>query len=626
MAASAMTATSTTTPTTTTKHKHTAKRKPLVRLLMLLLAHADIICGLLYVAGVVGVGCYPRMARAMHVSENAFMPGAKYNQLQACLQRSIKLGSATPQWLQQHLEYAGIDAYTQTFPSALSAAVSDGEQPTGINVVGILRATKADGSEGIVLATPVNWLNPSSVDALAVAFGSVLMQHLATMPWLAKDIVWLACDASTGAHAGIEAWVNQYYSPTHAHTQSASNNTSQQYFQRAGAIQTAIVLDFATASFDTVEIAVQGLNGRLPNLDLVTVAQQESSHMQLPFQLAVMKKHEALQSLSVPKFLRQVDEYIPGAQSYWGSVQPLLNFLQEQLVGVPTGVHAAFLEYAIDAITLRLEGRSTQSRNRNVASDRNIHKLGRYMEQLIRDCNNLLERLHHSHSLYLLTDASVTSFVSINDYMLPLGLLLAALPLKAGAIAAAAHTTAGSNFTPSAWLYSLLVVAIAVFGCCIVGASVIISLWQPTSNSFTFPLWSVLLAVVLATTVSFKNPLQLKDYMPPWKAVKCVTLAVTAAGLATVSMLDFALALTCTIALVPAALLAGPTGGVVAKAAVVLLSPIGTALLLGPSFCWDVFRASAQSYVQWWTLAFPVLLTVYLPCSLLSLYLAVLAR
>jgi hypothetical protein len=36
------------------------------------------------------------------------------------------------------------------------------------------------------------------------------MLHLRSAPWLAKDVVWVAADASCGLVEGVAAWVAEY--------------------------------------------------------------------------------------------------------------------------------------------------------------------------------------------------------------------------------------------------------------------------------------------------------------------------------------------------------------------------------------------------------------------------------
>ena len=55
-------------------------------------------------------------------------------------------------------------------------------------------------------------------------------------------------------------------------------------------------------------------------------------------------------------------------------------------------------------------------------------RLAELLELTVRSLNNLLERLHHSTTLYLLL--SLDSHVSIQVYMIPAGLLVAATLLQ----------------------------------------------------------------------------------------------------------------------------------------------------------------------------------------------------
>jgi hypothetical protein len=45
---------------------------------------------------------------------------------------------------------------------------------------------------------------------LSLALGHALMTHLAHVPWLAKEVIWLLPDASCGLLAALQAWTHTY--------------------------------------------------------------------------------------------------------------------------------------------------------------------------------------------------------------------------------------------------------------------------------------------------------------------------------------------------------------------------------------------------------------------------------
>ncbi|GFH16200.1 uncharacterized protein HaLaN_12575, partial [Haematococcus lacustris] len=57
-------------------------------------------------------------------------------------------------------------------------------------------------------------------------------------------------------------------------------------------------------------------------------------------------------------------------------------------------------------------------------------QLAEFLELCLRSLNNLDERFHHSYFLYAIT--SLTGFVTVEHYILPLVLLIAALLMKVG--------------------------------------------------------------------------------------------------------------------------------------------------------------------------------------------------
>lgn len=201
-----------------------------------------------------------------------------------------------------------------------------------------------------------------------------------------KDIFFIITPDST---AGPQAWVDAYHS-TH----------DPRYVDdlpiRGGALQGAVALDYPAGTgghrYDKIHIVYDGVNGQLPNLDLVnTVTVIASDYMGLGTAIQRMWNHD---------------------DSYKERMKTMLYGMLVQGLGHASGPHSSFIPYHVDAITLQTVGDGWHDEI----------TLGRLVESTFRSLNNLLEHLHQSFFFYLLMNAR--RFVSIGTY-LPSAMLVA---------------------------------------------------------------------------------------------------------------------------------------------------------------------------------------------------------
>lgn len=162
---------------------------------------------------------------------------------------------------------------------------------------------------------------------------------------------------------------------------------------KSGAIQGAVVVDYPSVqSFDSLHIVYDGINGQLPNLDLLnTVVRIASGQMGVRTTIQEMWQHD---------------------DKYADRLRTMLRGMMNQGLGHASGAHSSFIPYHIDAITLQAYG---EGRNDETT-------LGRTVESLLRSLNNLLEHFHQSFFFYLLM--ANRRFVSIGTY-LPSAMLIA---------------------------------------------------------------------------------------------------------------------------------------------------------------------------------------------------------
>lgn len=144
--------------------------------------------------------------------------------------------------------------------------------------------------------------------------------------------------------------------------------------------------------FESIHIVYDGINGQLPNLDLMnTVVSIASGQMGIGVSLQQMWHH---------------------SDSYKDRLKTMLRGMLNQGLGHASGPHSSFIPYHVDAITLQPFGEGWQDEM----------AMGRVVESTFRSLNNLLEHLHQSFFFYLLMQAN--RFVSIGTY-LPSAMLVA---------------------------------------------------------------------------------------------------------------------------------------------------------------------------------------------------------
>lgn len=208
---------------------------------------------------------------------------------------------------------------------------------------------------------------------------------LMTQGWSlwSKDIIFLVTPDSK---AGPQAWVDAYHD-THQSPGIESLPV------KSGALQGAIVIDYPfNHRFESIHIVYDGINGQLPNLDLLnTVVSIASGQMGIGVALQEMWRH---------------------SDSYKDRLQTMLRGMMNQGLGHASGPHSSFIPYHVDAITIQPFGEGWQDEM----------AMGRIIESTFRSLNNLLEHLHQSFFFYLLMQAD--RFVSIGTY-LPSAMLVA---------------------------------------------------------------------------------------------------------------------------------------------------------------------------------------------------------
>jgi glycosylphosphatidylinositol transamidase len=259
---------------------------------------------------------------------------------------------------------------------------SAGETYAGENIYAILHAPRGDATEAIVLVGA--WRNmEGKLNRSGVALVLTLARYFKRWSLWSKDIIFLV---TADSEAGPQAWVDAYHD-TH------QSNAVESLPLKSGALQGAVVIDYPfNHRFESIHIVYDGINGQLPNLDLLnTVVSIASGQMGIGTSLQKMWHH---------------------SDSYKDRLQTMLRGMLNQGLGHASGPHSSFIPYHVDAITLQPFGDGWQDEM----------AMGRVIESTFRSLNNLLEHLHQSFFFYLLMQAD--RFVSIGTY-LPSAMLVA---------------------------------------------------------------------------------------------------------------------------------------------------------------------------------------------------------
>ncbi|NXJ55825.1 GPAA1 protein, partial [Spizaetus tyrannus] len=539
-----------------------------------------------------------------------------------------KAGGMPVAWLEKTMWNLGLEVHRQPFSRTLPFPDETRERymVKGTNVYGILRAPRAASTESLVLSVPCSE-GPHNNQAVGLMLA--LASYFRGQIYWAKDIIFLVNEHDL---LGMEAWLEAYHDVNITEVRSSGT------LGRAGAIQAAISLELSSDVVTSFDVAVEGLNGQLPNLDLLNLFH------------AFCQKNGLLCTIQ-GKLQRSDWDSLP---AYAHSLQTLLLMVLAQASGRPRGDHGLFLRYHIEAITLRGINSFRQYKY-------DMTTVGKTLEGMFRKLNNLLERLHQSYFFYLLP--SLSRFVSIGVYMPAFGFLILVLVLKISFWAGERGGREGrSGPFPSPWppppptpavltpaflqesRPGLLVLVPPLLICHAAGLALYFLpvLGQHVATQH-FPV-SESEAVVLTVIAIYVAGMALPHNTHrcwgrqggdrSWMTLKLLALLYLAVQLGCLALLNFSLGFLLAATMVPAAAAVRPTGPKVLLAALLVLATPAVTLLLGiflqrelveaPAAVaegWQLFLAAvAEGLLQhhlYGSLLFPFLALCVYPCWLL---------
>ncbi|RKP06252.1 Gaa1-like protein [Thamnocephalis sphaerospora] len=364
------------------------------RLLAVLRQYLPLVRFLLLAVGIGWLVLLPSFdyARETYISENALMPAQAYlrfNQEHVDYARQL---TGEIETLLRNDDGAGAEARVQEAFRQLSFSV--GVQPVGasavagvsspsVNVCGVCHAPRADHTEALLLAAPWTSVTGRS-NARGVAMLLALALALQTTVW-AKDLIFLV---PAGAQGQID-WLAAYHNAT-----GVPNIWT-------GAIQAAVVLDLPLPTesdrYDSLVVEFVGVNGQLPNLDLINTITTVAGREHAP----VVLENDSDQNSRARQLLG----------SYGARFDAIYDMIIKQASGRPSNLHGYYHPYKIDAVTV-------SARPHVGERSLDMRQLGVVIESSFRSFNNLLEHFHQSFFFYLLQ--STNRFISIANYLPPL--------------------------------------------------------------------------------------------------------------------------------------------------------------------------------------------------------------
>lgn len=165
----------------------------------------------------------------------------------------------------------------------------------------------------------------------------------------------------------------------------------------SGIIREAIIVDLDNFNFNELIISTEGYNGQLPNLDLVNIVIKSALRLGI-----------------------KVSLYQNGFKIHH-EYDTLINHFYNQLIGLPTGIHAEFRKFNTHSLTIKGVGNNGHEFN-------NMNSIGQILTITTRCLNNLIEGLHQSYFIYFMI--SPLQFMGFEEFLPNLALFILPFLLK----------------------------------------------------------------------------------------------------------------------------------------------------------------------------------------------------
>ncbi|KAH9952052.1 Gaa1-domain-containing protein [Amylocystis lapponica] len=357
----------------------------------------------------------PRLGQKTYIDENALQPGQVHtywnwddvhraDNYLAQLERLRDDNSTSEEiatFITGEFGKLGISASTQRYSFTTTAGAKN-----GTNSYAVFSSPRASGTEAMVISA--SWLSRTgdgdgTLNLRGVSTVLSLAAFLKGYSLWAKDLIFVVSD---GYLDGMQAWITAY------HGAIQSNLQAEPLTLPSGVIWTALNIDYPGHSFSHLGVFFEGLNGRLPNQDLINsfyVVAQHTGGVPLvvydhldPREFPGRQDELSIIPTWVPEPVKQNKE----VNEYAARMKNVLRHVSYQARGQASGVHGLLHQFRIDAITLFAVP---------AVGPHGFHSIGRIVESTLRTTNNLLERLHASFFFYLLV--GTTTFLKIGSFL-----------------------------------------------------------------------------------------------------------------------------------------------------------------------------------------------------------------
>lgn len=485
---------------------------------------------------------------ASYFSENSLLPGlVKGGFVEDSFAKTLLVSlqdeiSANPTkmpypWLLAQFRQIGLDAYTHNF--TLNYPLANDMTFEGQNVYGILRAPRGSSTEAIVLSVPFRGsksVHPST--AAGVALILAIAKFCRRQKYWAKDLIFLITEHE---QLGAQAWLEAYHR-TSSGRYGVLN--SGDLTSRGGAIQAAVNLELFSDRISHVDVKIEGLNGQLPNLDLVNLV-----HM--------LCNKEGVHHTFHNRANLGDREYNRGdpIKMWTYSLRTMAEMVCAQASGVPNGNHGLFHRFGIEAVTL------TGYRKVDRGSPATFYQVGRVLEGILRSLNNLLERFHQSYFFYLLS--ATDRYISIGVYIPAVGLMASTLLLRALAVWRSLQIPTFQTDKEKLMRAQEMSNCFASVGITVLVAHALgvvllrVPVWSALYLNAADTSLSVVIGLMSFTAISTFLPIFKSMHSDTLLLLYVIGLIELATILLAVSLHNFPLAVVCSIVLVPFALLVG---------------------------------------------------------------------
>lgn len=355
----------------------------------------------------------PLLSRGTYFDENALQPAQvntywnwgevhqadRYLEQLELLRDNNATSEQRAEYLVTEFRKLGLESSKQNY-----RFTSQSQNFEGVNAYSVLSSPRASGTEAMVISA--SWISRTgegngTLNLRGISTVLALAKFLKQFSFWAKDIIFIVSD---GYMDGMQAWLAEY------HAASQQNLVADRITIPSGVIWTALNIDYPGHSFSHLGIFHEGLNGRLPNQDLVNSFQSISRWAGIPVLL-----YDHLDPRDYPgrNEAQILPDWVPtlisgndNVQAYSYHARNVLRHILYQASGHGSGVHGLFHQYRIDAFTVFAVP---------ATGPHGFHAIGRVTESTLRTCNNLLERLHASFFFYILTGPA--RFVKIGNFL-----------------------------------------------------------------------------------------------------------------------------------------------------------------------------------------------------------------